>query len=120
MASSIDIFFSQRSLTSPCTGSSIFFDFGKLCIDSSRVANKLNGQVTLWSTLRHEGYLWEHNENGTFNIEMTSSELDPITEWKTIMEFGGEKISLLYFLRLTLTETEVTGADLYDIQVSKC
>src|SRR3978361_2091645 len=81
-----EIFFSQRDIVNPCTGSSIFFDFGKLSVSPQFSANIFSGNIQLWSTLRQEGDIWEDNSNGDFSISVPGVPGN-VSNWKTGIRF---------------------------------
>ena len=116
----ITVLFSQREVTSPCTGSQIFFDFGQLTGTFNRIGLQLVGELALNSSLRHEDLLWEHDGDGKFSILMNTTNSLSITGYETKIEFPNEKVSFIYSVYLTMTEAAVIGMNILDIEVAKC
>jgi hypothetical protein len=122
-ADQFELFFSQWKIPSPCTGSIVTFDFGRLLLNVFSTTNPLIdgldvlGTVTLNSTVRYEGQLWQHNSFGQFSFQYAHND----SFHNVNFFFPYDPISFIDQVQFVFdTQMNAFTTTFQDVQVEKC
>lgn len=117
-STTFELFWSQQSINSPCTGYPITFDFGYCELDIQKVQENVTGSVYIQQTIRHDEILYDHKESGKFSIEVPRGENEYVGMF--IFDIPGSSFKISYQMTYMYTDYSVNGITLNDIQVENC
>jgi hypothetical protein len=117
--STFELFHSQETMTNPCTGDPLTFDFGYFKLEMTRNADVLSGYITFQQTLRYFGSLYSQREEGTFSLELDSEVTDT---YRNILRYSVPRtpFEFLYIFEYQLSTNGIQGVRLDEIQVGNC